>query len=394
MVGRNQRGSTLILFIGVVATLATLAAALTILTVNVQGNSRRDRQQKQAFSVSEAALDAAFVKLGQSWPIDEYHQATWSALDKANFRAQFDESVFPDPRAGSFSQVVFYDNFDNNSNGVVGPGDEPPFDKDSDGFLYVEAQSGVGERAVRLQAEVQRVMRDKPLPGNVAVASEGLVYANNQKQPVQVEGWVTGDPQASIWSPLAVEQDVYDSYSIAPPTPVMGLVVDSVVNPNDILDYIAVAKTNGSYYSGSARPASDTGWEGIVAIQTTGRVDVPSNAVLNGDGVGDHPQPGMLIVVGPNYPSSPPSGGLDFNGGAVFYGLVYTDSWYRNTGTSEIHGMLAARSTGNTQQDPSVSLKGDRDVLYNDYVIQAINGLVPSKVRLVPNTWREITPIR
>ena len=389
----HERGSALILFIAVVVVLAALAAALTALTMNVQGNSRRDRHQKQAFNVSEAALDTAFLKLGQSWPVNVYNQATWSTQDQTNFRAQFDQSVFPNPVGGSFSQVVFYDNYDNNANGVIGPVDEPPYDKDGDGFLWVEAQSGVGQRAARLQAMVKLVPRDKPLPDNVAVASDGLVTANNHKQPVQVEGWMFPDPTASIWSPLPVEPDVYDPDSIAQPVPKTRPVVDSVIIPDDILDYIAVAKSNLTYYSGSSRPpATQAGWEGIVVVQTDGLVSVPNDLTLNGDGVGDHKKPGILIVVGPNYPAGPPSSGLDMNGHTVYWGLVYTDSWWRNTGTSEIHGMLAARSPSEDPKNPSVRMNGDRDVMYNGYVLQNINSLVPSKVQLVPNTWREIQP--
>ena len=100
--------------------------------------------------------------------------------------------------------------------------------------------------------------------------------------------------------------------------------------------------------------------------------------------------PGILIVVGPNYPDAPVSGGLDTNGHAEYWGLVYTDGDWRNTGTSEVHGMLLAKGTITTV---AVEMKGDRDVVYNHHCIVNLNKMIPLKAQLVPDTWREITPV-
>jgi type II secretory pathway pseudopilin PulG len=409
---RDERGSSLILFIAVVAVLAALAAALTALTLNVQANSRRDRQTKQAFTVSEAALDAGLLKLGQSWPTDQYTWTTWSTQDAARFRTQFDEAAFPNPSSGDFSRVIFYDNntdingdgkvdwhdADTDRNGVINS-DDHPWDRDHDGFMWVEAQGAVGERAARLQAEVQFVPRENPVPANVAVASEGLVYSNSGKNPVAVEGWSPGDAQASIWSPVAVDPDVYDPWSIASPEPKLPPVVDSVIPPDSILDFIAFAQTHGGYYSGGDLPASVEEWEGVVVIQVTSttKINGPNfgggvAVQLNGDGVGENKKPGMLIVVGPNYPDGPPSGELDLSGLIEYYGLIYTDGFVKDNGTTAIHGMLAARSTSTDLPRSSVYLGGDRDVWYNGDVIQNLNNVLPAKARLVPNTWREVQP--
>jgi hypothetical protein len=387
---REQNGSILIMVIGMAAVLLVLAASLVVLAVNVQSNSSRDRQQKKAFDVAEAALDTALFKLGSSWP-DASHPTTWTQVDKDEFRAQFDAGLFPDPRTGSFSGVTFYDNSDTNGDGVVGPGDanyDAGPGASGDGFMFVEVQSGVGKRATRLQAQVQRVNWTGIFPEGVAVAADGEVVANNHKQPVGVE--VMGDRSyAVIKSSLPVDSDVYQPGEIVPQIEPMP-VVDSLVNPDIILDLVDMARAGGSYYSGSDRPSSAAEWEGIVAIQTNETVQFPNNGVYNGDGEGSNKKPGILIVIGPDYPAAPASGGLDTNGNAKYYGVIYTDGDWRNTGTSEVHGMLMAKGTVTTV---AVEMKGDRDVLYNDNVLVNLNAMIPLKARLVPNTWREITAV-
>lgn len=383
---RDQSGSVLVMVIGLLAVLAVLASSLVILTINVQGNSSRERQQKTSFAVSEAALDAALFKLGESWP-DTAHPATWTSEDQAAFRAQFDPQLFPDPETGSFSQVVFYDNTDTDGSGLIGPGDDP-YDATGDGLVYVEVQSGVGKRASRLQAQVQRVDWEGVVPRGIAVAADGEIVANNHKKPVGVE--VIGEDQdyIVIKSGVPIDADVYQDDIVPQVVPMP--VVDSVMDPAVILDLIDIAKASDSYYSGNDRPSSEAEWEGIVAIQTSGLVDLPNSGVFNSDGVGANQMPGILIVVGPNYPDAPVSGGLDTNGHAEYWGLVYTDGDWRNTGTSEVHGMLLAKGTITTV---AVEMKGDRDVVYNDNCIVNLNKMIPLKAQLVPNTWREITPV-
>lgn len=398
----DQRGSVLVMMIGIAAALAILAGSLVILTVNVQGNSSRDRQQKKSFAVAEAALDAALFKLGSSWP-DATHPATWGTADRDAFRAQFDTSLFPDPRTGSFSNVVFYDNSDTNGDGVIGPYDvrptAPPHSQGDanydagpgtrgDGLMFVEVQSGVGKRATRLQAQVERVSWSGVVPHGIAVAADGEIVANNHKKPVGVEVYAPDQNYAVIKSSVAIDPDVYQAGIV--PQVVSLPVVDSVIVPTVILDLIGIAKASGSYYSGTQRPSSQADWEGIVVIQTSGTVDLPNSMVMNGDGVGSNKPPGILIAVGPSFPAGPASGGFDTNGHAEYWGLVYTDGDWRNTGTSEVHGMLLAKGTVTSV---AVEMKGDRDVLYNDNVITNLNSLVVLNARIVPNTWREITPV-
>lgn len=388
----GQRGSALLIVIGLTAALAILAGSLVILTVNVEGNSSRDRQKTKSFNVSEAALNAALFKLASAWPTDEAHAIAWTEADETGFRDQFDTGLFPDPSEGSFSSVTFYDNSDTNGDGLIGPGDAT-YDAGpgslGDGLMYVEAQAGVGKRATRLQAEVERVNWDNLVPRGIAVAADGEIYANNHKQPVGVEYIAPDQDYIVIKSGVEIDEDVYQP-DIVPQEELPLPVVDSVMDPTIILELIDMAKANGSYYSGSARPGDMEEWEGLVVIQTTGTVDLDNQDDLNSDGVGTNAPPGILIVVGPNYPSGPPSGGIDVNGHGEYWGLVYTDGSWRNSGTSELHGMLMAKGTVTSR---AVEMQGDRDVLYNDNCIQNLNNLVVLNARIVPNSWREITPI-
>ena len=64
----DQSGSTLLLIVGVVATLAVLSATLVMVTLNTQGATAANRTQVQAFDVAEAGLDSAVAGVGSSWP--------------------------------------------------------------------------------------------------------------------------------------------------------------------------------------------------------------------------------------------------------------------------------------------------------------------------------------
>src|SRR5665647_2449148 len=65
----GQRGSSLILLIGVIAALALLVSALVVLTSNVMHNTARHRAQARTFNVAEAALDAAQAAAWVNWPL-------------------------------------------------------------------------------------------------------------------------------------------------------------------------------------------------------------------------------------------------------------------------------------------------------------------------------------
>ena len=155
------------------------------------------------------------------------------------------------------------------------------------------------------------------LPGGSGCGRDGEVVANNHKQAVGVE--VIGDRDyAVVKSALPVVPDVYQPGDIVPQLEAMP-VVDTLLDPAIISDLIDMAKPV-NYYVGNERPSTDVEWEGIVVIQTSGTVDLPNSGVFNSNSVGSNKMPGVLIVVGPNFPDGPASGGLDTNGHAGISG--------------------------------------------------------------------------
>ena len=67
-----------------------------------------------------------------------------------------------------------------------------------------------------------------------------------------------------------------------------------------------------------------------------------------------------------------------------YYGVAYTTGNLNfSAGTPCIHGTIVA--TG------SVGLRGTADILYNDNVLMKLNTMWTLNVRLVPNTWRELS---
>src|SRR5665648_1187663 len=95
-----QRGSSLILIIGVIAALAVMATTLVVLVANVQSNTARDRSRAKAFNVAEGGVDAAQNVLVQTWPTSETGPAVF---DEVWFRDQMfpDMAEFPNPPTGA-----------------------------------------------------------------------------------------------------------------------------------------------------------------------------------------------------------------------------------------------------------------------------------------------------
>jgi hypothetical protein len=97
--------------------------------------------------------------------------------------------------------------------------------------------------------------------------------------------------------------------------------------------------------------------------------------VINGDGMGTNPPPGIVILL---------NGNLDFHGTPTLYDLVYVKGGYTDIGTATIQGMVFC--------DGGADIGGSEQVMYNDYVRLNLNKAVTLSVKTVPNSWLELQP--
>jgi type II secretory pathway pseudopilin PulG len=388
----DQRGSTLILVIGVIATLAVLASTLVLVTANAMQGTAKDRERAQAFNLAEGALDKAMNVLAADWPSsDSIHPR----VDPAQFWSEFaTPSPLPTPASAIADQFaapaagdsrVEVDIYDNTTA-------KDYWDKNGDSLMWVEAQGNVGKVHARVRAQVYLSPADLGLVPNQAVYTPGSAELGAGAS-VTAEVLAPGTTSVGIFcknpDDVAKKQlpDQVKTYNSAG--------VDGGLSPG-VLGYLkSLAQSSTSskrYFTASdwttfAKASPDMG--GVFYV------DSPSAEVkwpaafnpLTGDGVmpdltsGIVHQPCLLIV---NAPSLKWEANLDF------YGLVYCTGTVDFQGTPNIHGLLIAGSSSSSP--PAVSISGNYGLMYNDTVRQNLNSAFSMNVKIVKDTWQEIQP--
>jgi len=384
---RDQKGSSLILFMGIAAALAILAIAMVALLGNTMHNTSREQTRTKAFDVAEAALDVTMQRMAVTWPRTTDY--TWPSTDQATFEGRFDTQDFPRPASGQFVKVWVFDN-------VAGPvisGWErtaPPFDYNGDGLVYVDAQAYVGKVGARIRAEVQTVSFELNVARGFAVWSGGTITATG---PGNNPNITAEDFAAGAYSSVAYAGGGFvNAQSLS-----AGYVVqqDGTTDPSQppitqatIDELIGIAKLQGQYYSGATTPS-------VQSLPLNSYAPPPGLVILDFRGLGgtwsvkiqpgtynmttdqDWSNPGTLLVLGAD---------LEFGGQVKFCGLVYVDGNVTSGlhGTPIIYGALV--STGD------LYLNGTAEIHYVDEALQRLDSRWQTSTRLGSGGWRELQP--
>ena len=380
----NERGSTLILLIGIVAALAIIFASLVVLTTNVLSNTSKERTHSKTFNIAEAGLDAGLYTLGHDWP-----SATTTftpTVDATAFRSEFTTSEFPDPASGSFIDVKFYDNSDTNGDGAIDMNDAPRDVAGSalgkpDKLIFVDAQARVGTEVVRVRALAERQTAELDLPRGVVLYAGGELLMHGGGTPVGCE--VLPEDAATVTAYVVGTMTPHGSADFSSqviPDTTTKPSVESIFNP-DVLNLLReVAIDSGRYYTTAAGAEAALSTGPLVYLQTNEAVTITANGVYNGDGVtfpvGAPQPPGILVVDG---------GSVTFHGTPKFYGLVYCTGAFVDIGNAEIHGMVISAS-GQTE------LGGSDQVVYNDNCIVNLPEVVTISAKVKKDSWRQLPP--
>lgn len=376
---KGQRGSSLIVLIGMIAALAIMAVSLVALVTNVEHNTYGDRMKATAFNVAEAAMDEGMQTLAKSWPTSSSATVTFDATAFRTAAPFNDTQRYPDPARGHFVVVDFYDNLTPLDSSVE-------YDSNADDKMYVVVQAGVGPKAARIQALVQRTFFDLMIPRGIALFAGGDLTAGglgtNPKIVVEVP-----PPYGTITS-IHVGGTIADS-SIAQ-SGVVQLSGSSAASVDDVFPQSLVeglktlAMQNGRLFTSlaaaEASPVNATwspqgGLSGLCVIQapTGTNIKITSNTVLNSE-----EKPGIVLVIG--------GATLEWGGTADYYGVLYCSSGMSTSvGTANIHGMVV---TSSYEQ-----MSGTPNILYNDNCVARLLNTWSLNVKLVPNTWRQLQPI-
>jgi hypothetical protein len=364
------------MLIGIVAALAILAATLVTFIGNVQSNTADQRVRDKVAGVSEAAVDGMMyqMSLNNKWPTDASIQP---ALDATTIRSQFSSTEYPNPTVGSLVSAAYYDNSDTNGDGKVNRLDAH-YDANNDSLMYVEGQGMVGVRSVRIQALVQRTFIDTTFPRGVAVYTGANLTSNgggnNPKITIEDQGdlkSVTGYVAGTLENPSVFESKITQVTGGGVPS-LSSILPDSVVT-----QIITMAKNMGTYYDITAGAQMPTDLSGVKVIKVAdgSTVSLGNNGTINSAA-----SPGILFILGGNNIT------IDMGGNASFWGVMYTEGTFQSAhGTPSIHGMLICKS--------NLDMKGTPNVYYNDSAIMKLANRWTLAVRVVSNTWREISPV-
>ena len=396
MISRDrEQGIGLISLIGLIAALALASAALVILISNSAAGTYRDTTRAKSFNVAEGALNTGMATLQANWPFTQAASPTFPA---STFRSQYAQSQFPDPASGDFIGVTFFDNTNTSTGttGVLSPSTSPTYDKGGpagattpDNLMFVRATARVSNGMATVQGLVQRTLWNPQLPRGVAAYAQGDITSNSQgggtmpKVAVEVAP-PTGQVAAFAgtgYSPAAIMQSGVVTVSNTSPswqTP------DQIMPPAIIGGIKQMAIQSGRYFSGTnaaanaaSSPKTTMGGPGLngltyiePAVGTSGSIELPSNSLSN---------PALLFLMGGN------DWGFNNAGNVDCYGIFYTQGNYDFArGTMSVHGSIFCLG--------DIGFKGTPQTLYNDNVWVNLTQQWTLNVRLVPNTWRELSP--
>ena len=163
----GQRGSALLLLMGITAALAILTATTVMLLANQQGATASERQQKTSLYYAEAALNGA-VKRSENNMISQTSTDPWVTQDQmlADIQAAFGGSLHPE----SWTPSVTYDN--------LTPVDQSvKYDSNKDGMMWVEVTVTYQGKTTRMRVLVVQTTK------SVVALSQSGTLQRRQHQP-------------------------------------------------------------------------------------------------------------------------------------------------------------------------------------------------------------------
>jgi len=400
----SGHGSSLVLLLGIVVTLAILALALVVVVANAQHNTLQERTRAKSFHVAEAALNAAMANIALNWPT-----STPVPFPISSFQDQFkpQAGALPEYSASTTTDtpgvtVAYFDDRDTNGDGYINASDAP-VDSDGNGIMYIEAQAVVLGRASRVRAKVQRSAFQPQVPSTDVLWCGGdLLNAGGgggvmpkvtvgSTDPL-ANGGVSVDVLGNIedyGSGIVQEPPINTQFGTGPALHNQPRSLEAVFPLGARRALIDYAKLMERYFdennaksgltplqTAQASPKSKYGGPGLAGLtvinQSTGTYSLRGQ--LN-----TATSPGVLMFLG--------GLGFDIGGNSDFYGLLYVEdgmiTW--SHGTPTLHG--AMYSTEN------ITFSGTCNLEFDYMALTGFANQAPDyTVSMVANTWRELRP--
>ena len=374
---RKDRGSALILFLGVMAALSIMSIALVTVIANAQHSTSREKSRTSAFDVAEAAIDVSMHLLTEEWPGEEagaWTESTVLERDTA-FASRFDLEPGLTARDSLWVSV---------SDDVTGdPLTAPRWDANGNGYLWVDAQARVNGVASRVRTMVQAETYELGMAKGIVVYAGGDLISNavgENKTNIGAQDVTVGGPQPvsiAIWGTISDPSVAWPYVDQDPPNKPTR---EELISDQMIEDLKLYAQRTGKYFTRQPTQEELTGLcvvevpEGTtIALDQDSDPTTPSIQPFNSV---EHP--GVLLVLG--------GGELKLGGQLEYYGVVYCDGNVSvSHGNPIIYGMMIAEG--------SFDMGGVAQVIYREDCLARLDTQFQTNTKLVPNYWRELLPL-
>lgn len=347
---RTERGFALVPALLVMMVCLTAGFAIMTMVDAGQSSSRRERSSESTFSLAEGVLNSQIFLLSKQWPANtgagfaypsSCTPSSTSGLcpDGAALQHNYpgvdyaagidwstevhDNTTTTGSGGATYDATQFYDD------AVVRQ--QPTWDSNHDGLMWVRAQAVVrGERRT-LIALVKAEKLDTPFPRNAIVANQLTVGPNGNQNYVNTggsyvtlrcDGGTMPESECRGWTnPVNVGPNA---------TPNIDPAARPALTPETLDRMRDYAKANGTYFTGTdGCPESLTG--DVVFIET-------ASCSYQGNGTYNSPtQPGVLVIG---------SGSITFKGTSTYYGVVYNANGSGGTGTPSSDYVVTVQGNG------------------------------------------------
>lgn len=376
-VATGSRGSTLILFLGIMAALCILAVALVAVLANAQHATSRNKARTTAFDVAEAAVDVTMQSLLNEWP------KIGSAWTEASFAARAPDfgGTFDVTSNATTGNAVYVSVLDDDETGAG----EVGWDQNGNGYLWIDSQARVNGVSSRIRTMVQAKFYEMNLPRAWAVVGDGDLLSNAADGNVASGKYKIGAQDVSIGGPQPVAiaingtiQNTEVAWPYVDQDPPDKPHANEIITAELIADLTQIAGQTGRLFVNGTVPNRDD-FEGLTVVIAPAGTTITLGQNGNAEGSFNTPQsPGILLVLG--------GADLKLSGNTEYYGVIYCEGDVGvASGHPIIYGMLV--TTGD------FDMAGVAQVIYREDCLINLNRQFQTSTKLVPSYWRELTPI-
>ncbi|WP_028060268.1 pilus assembly PilX family protein [Candidatus Solirubrobacter pratensis] len=317
---RRQEGFALVTAILVMAMCLMIGIALAALTGRQQGDSRMQRERESSFSATEGALNAQIFQLSKQWPTkpdatyvfpDQCTSATVnvncptaSTLSKAFTGADYDKGIqwSTEVRDNDTAAAQYYND--------ATVRQEPRWDSNGDGLMWVRAQAVVRGKRRTLVALIRAERLDTLFPRNVITANTVTISDSGNQNYINTAGSYlilrcnnSGGGQLSDTACKNWNQSVQVG-----PNATVNVVPNqaSALSPETIDRMRNYARGTGKYY---ASGCPDLAGDVVFVERMNPGCSYTGNSEWNSDAA-----PGILLIG---------SGSMSLSGNTTYHGIVY-----------------------------------------------------------------------